>query len=76
MRTVLALYRSQDLKEWTFLQDVINYSQEDPKQVGFQYPYFLLDGKEMLVLVRSALNCAHSYHDANCTLFKRISIGE
>lgn len=68
-RNVLALQASGDLFNWHIVKVLIDYRQENPKDVGFQYPSFIIDGDDILYLSRTSLNKAHNYHDANYSTF-------
>ena len=68
-RHLLSLFESKDLENWTLLTDVIDRSDAHPAQVGFQYPFLITEGKQVLLMIRSAYNGAHSYHDSNYMLF-------
>lgn len=71
-RTVLSLGVSDDLQSWTVLTDLLDYSAEDPRAVGFQYVSFLFDGDDILYLCRTAVNHARNFHDTNYSTFHRI----
>ena len=75
-RNILTLVSSRDLESWRIESDVLNYEDsawpEAAEKVGFQYPDFIIDGEDLLALARTALNGAHSYHDANHITFHRI----
>ena len=73
-RTVLSVFLSEDLENWTLLGDVVNKEEYPLDEVGFQYPAFLLEGDELLVLVRSAFNGAENFHDSNYIGFHRFSL--
>ena len=68
-RSVLSLFESEDMEHFTLLTDVVNRENEDPHEVGFQYPAYLYENGELLVVVRSGFNRAHNNHDANYSLF-------
>lgn len=76
-RNVLVLSSSSDLIRWK-RHAVLLYMHEDESlvekqcKIGFQYPDWLFDGDDMLVLVRTALNGAHNFHDANHITFYRL----
>ncbi len=44
----------------------------DPEHVGFQYPDWIFDGDDILLLVRVAFGRSFNYHDANYQCFFRI----
>lgn len=75
-RNVLRLSVSDDLLHWTTVRDILNYEDncfgEDSKKVGFQYPSFIFDGDDILAAVRTALNGAENFHNANHITFHRI----
>lgn len=73
-RTVLSLYQSKDLDKWDKVCDVINHREYGIKEVGFQYPVFLIEGDELLILSRTAWNRAHSFHDSNYTTFHHVKL--
>lgn len=68
-RNVLSVFETEDMEHFTLKKDVINYENEDPQKVGFQYPAFLYEKGALLMVVRAAFNGAHDYHDANYMLF-------
>lgn len=75
-RNLLTLSVSDDLIHWTVCRDILNYADncfgETENQVGFQYPSFIFDGDDLLAVVRTAINGAHNFHDANYMTFHRI----
>ncbi len=71
-RNLLALFRSRDLRTWEHCRDLIDRRNDDPKQVGFQYVSFLIEGDDILYLCRTAVNGAHNFHDSNYTTFHKI----
>lgn len=73
VRTVLSMAVSPDLERWRIVKRILDCRQADPASVGFQYPDFLLDGDDLLVLVRTAFNHARNFHDANYQTFHRIT---
>lgn len=74
LRNVLSIFRSKDIFNWEFVKDILNYADMDKDYVGFQYPSFIFEGDEILVLVRTAFDGAESFHDNNYLTFHRISI--
>ena len=44
----------------------------DAKDVGFQYPDFFIEGDDIFLLCRTAMNGAANFHDANYSTFHRI----
>lgn len=72
-RNLLSLVRTVDLEHWELVCDILDYTMDDPKTVGFQYVSFLFDGDDILFLSRTAFNGAKSYHDNNYITFHRIT---
>ena len=75
-RNIVSLYKSDDLKNWVFVKDILDYKDYDLTKVGFQYPYFIFDGDEILLLLRTAFNNADTFHNTNYTIFIRCSINQ
>ncbi len=73
-RNILSLYKSCDLVNWEFVEDILNYENLDPSEVGFNYPAFEFDGKNLLVLSRTAFNKARNFHDANYQTFHKVPV--
>lgn len=76
-RNVLAMYTSSDLVHWeyaaTLLSDDALIPQEESVQNhGYQYPDFLIDGDDLLLVVREASGNTTYYHDANHITFYRV----
>ncbi len=71
-RDLLSLLRSSDLKSWEVVCNLMDYRGIDRQRIGFQYVDFEIDGNDILYLCRTALNGAHSFHDANYSTFHRI----
>ncbi len=71
-RNLLSLMVSRDARSWAVACDLIDATDRDPKQVGYQYVDFLFDGNDLLYLTRAAVNGAHNFHDANYSIFSRI----
>lgn len=71
-RRLLSIMRSKDALNWELVMDLIDYRHEEIEAVGFQYPYFLIEGDDIILLSRTAMNRAHNFHDANYTTFHRI----
>lgn len=72
VRNLLSLVVSDDLVNWRVAKDLYDYRDLERTKTGFQYVDFLMDGEDILYLCRTALNGAHSYHDANYSTFHRI----
>ena len=71
-RNVLSLFSSDDLKEFTLVTDILDYSDGDSSKIGFQYVDFEIEDDDIIFLSRTALNNANNYHDANYSTFHRI----
>ena len=71
-RTTLSLMRSSDLWNWEVVRDIWRRPVSECQKVGFQYSDFLLEGDSIPFLTRVAYNGAHSFHDANYSIFDRI----
>lgn len=73
IRNTLALLRSTDLRSWEVRCALIHH----PDQVkhGYQYPDFLIEGDDLIAMVRTAhddgLGGARNQHDANFMTFHR-----
>ncbi|HRP33265.1 MAG TPA: hypothetical protein PKV73_15305 [Agriterribacter sp.] len=74
-RNVLMLRRSYDLIHWEDVKIILEHP--DVIHHGFQYVDFLIDGKDILFLSRTAFfdgkEDAHNNHDANFLTFHKIS---
>lgn len=75
-RYMLSLYRSDDLRHWDFLTDLIDGSDLPPKLTGFQYPSPVLCGDTLYLTIRSAYNGADSFHNSNTILFTRVDLSK
>jgi len=73
-RNLLSLLTSLDCREWVLDRDVIDYRDDDPAKIGFQYVDFLIEDGEILFLCRTAMNGANNFHDANYSVFGRIKL--
>lgn len=71
-RNVLALAVSEDLENWHIVKNILDYSDESPNEVAYQYVSFLFDGKDILFVSRTAYNHAFNYHNTNYITFHRI----
>lgn len=72
-RNVLSFAVSDNLYNWRTVCTLIDYTQEDPQKIGFQYISFIIDGDDILYLSRTAFNEAHNFHDANYITFHKIN---
>ncbi|MBQ3080213.1 MAG: hypothetical protein IJC48_09500 [Clostridia bacterium] len=71
-RNLLSLVRSKDLINWETAVDLMDFRDQDPGKIGFQYVDFEIEGDDILYLCRTAMNQAHNFHDANYSTFHRI----
>ena len=74
IRNTQALCSSQDLRHWDVRQVILTHP--DVAKHGFQYVDWQFDGKDMIILSRTAYDDAdggaHNNHDANFLTFHRI----
>ena len=74
VRNTLAVLSSPDLTNWTPRTVIVQ--NPDAKLHGFQYADWQFDGKDLIVLSRTAFDDgaggAHSFHDANYLTFHRV----
>ncbi|MBN8859113.1 MAG: exo-alpha-sialidase [Sphingobacteriales bacterium] len=74
IRNTLALLSSPDLLHWTLRKVVLSHP--DDLKHGFQYPDWAFDGRDILLVSRTAYDDAeggaHNQHDANFLTFHRI----
>ncbi len=75
-RNVLSFYRSEDGVSYERLMRIIDRGDYDSRFTGFQYPAFIIEGKTVLLLSRTAYNGAASFHDSNMITFHRFTIPE
>ena len=71
-RNLLSLMVSRDLETWSLVCDLIDRRHDDPKKTGFQYVDWMIEGDDLMYLVRTAINRPHNYHDANYQTFHRL----
>ncbi len=71
-RTVLSMAVSDDFYTWSVVKRILDYRHADPDKVGFQYPDWIFDGDDILLLVRIGFNRPRNFHDANYQCFMRI----
>lgn len=74
LRTILSLYVSEDLYNWDFVMELINYEELPPSKVGFQYPSAFIENDILYVLLRTGFNHAYNYHDANYITFHKYNV--
>ena len=74
-RNVLTLYSSTDLESWKIERDLINLEDiewhETAWEAGYQYPSFMIEGNDIVAVVRTALNGADNFHNSNAMTFHR-----
>ena len=68
-RNICSLVKSPDLVTWTLVKDIWNYEDSPKAKVGFQYVDWFFEGDDILMLSRTAMNDAHSFHDSNYSKF-------
>lgn len=76
-RNRLSIFASSDLRTWrkrrTLLEDSLESDPErSVKQTGFQYVDWQFDREDLIYLVRTAYDGAHSFHDSNRITFHRV----
>ena len=71
-RNLLSLFVSNDLEEWCVVCDLLDFRDEEPEKIGFQYVDFSFDEDDIIFLCRTAMNGAHNFHDSNYSTFHRI----
>jgi len=69
-RNVLAMYVSDDLVSWTYVATLISDNSLAMEEVlmqnyGYQYPDFIIDGEDLLLVVREASGNTTYFHNAN-----------
>lgn len=72
-RNLLSLMKSRDGETWTLALDLLDHRDMDPKKIGFQYVDFLIEGNDLLWLCRTAWGEPHNFHDANYSVFHRLT---
>ena len=73
-RNVLSFYRSKDGVEYERIKRIIDCGDHDKKYTGFQYPSFIIEGRTVSLLSRTAYNGAANFHDSNMITFHRFEI--
>ncbi len=73
LRNIMSIYVSEDLENWEFVKDLINYEDLPKLSVAFQYPSVVLDDC-LHVLSRTAFNHASNFHDSNFITYHRFNI--
>jgi hypothetical protein len=72
-RNILSFAASSNFYDWKTICTLIDYTNDDPKKIGFQYISLIIDGDDILYLSRTAFNEARNFHDANYSTFHKIS---
>lgn len=72
LRNLLSLIVSPDLAHWRLAEHLLDWSEDDPQKIAFQYVDFCFDGEDILYQSRTAFNGANSFHNSNFATFHRI----
>lgn len=72
LRNLLSLIVSPDLENWRLVQHLLDWSEDDPGKIAFQYVDFFFDGDDIIYQSRTAFNNANSFHNSNYATFHRI----
>ena len=72
-RTILSAAVSKDLIHWQIAERIVDVRDKDCASVAFQYPDAMLDGNDLLVVSRTAMNGAENFHNNNMITFHRLS---
>lgn len=75
-RNVLSLYITEDLENFKFVKDIINYDHVSPKIAGFQYPVVIKEADGISLMIRSAFNNPNDCHNSNYMLYTKITDDE
>ena len=76
VRNLLTLFVSDDCINWEIARDLIDMSDRDPGKIGFQYVDMFIENGTIYYLVRTAINNAANFHDANYSLFFKLPISD
>lgn len=76
-RNILSLYGSINLRQWYYLETLMEDDQGLPFNVsvaktGFQYADWQFDGNDLIYLVRTSYDGAYNYHNANRITFGKV----
>ena len=71
-RTIISMCVSEDFYTWRVAKRLFDYSGSDSGHVAMQYPDWIFDGDDILLLSRSAFGRTYNFHDANYSTFHRI----
>lgn len=71
-RSVLSVAVSRNLTDWTVVCRAVDMREADSTMVAFQYPDAQMVGNDLLILSRTAINGADSYHNSNMITFHAI----
>ena len=72
LRNLLSLIVSPDLENWRLVKHLLDWSEDDPGKIAFQYVDFFIDGDDIIYQSRTAFNNANSFHNSNYATFHRI----
>jgi len=71
-RNLLSLLYSKDLINWKLASHILDYRNENPQEIAFQYVDFFIEKEDILFQSRTAFNNAKNFHDSNYATFHRI----
>ncbi|MCI1634629.1 hypothetical protein [Bifidobacterium sp.] len=71
-RTILSLSVSEDLRGFRSVHRIVDLSNGDAAFVAAQYPSFVIENDDLLVVSRTAINGADSFHNSNYITFHRV----
>ncbi len=75
-RNVMILLRSKDLEKWEEVRTLLSYRKGEAltkaNPIGFQYADWVIDGADILAVVRTAWTAAENYHDADHITYHRL----
>ncbi len=71
-RTVMSMAVSDDFYHWRIAKRILDYRSADPAHVAFQYPDWIAEGDDMLILSRTAFGRSFNFHDSNYITFHRL----
>lgn len=73
-RNTLALFKSNDIKNWEYHKTIVDYSKLPAQSVGCQYPSYIIEDDTVYTLARTAVNGANNFHDSNCITFHKTKL--
>ena len=68
-RNICSLVKSEDLVNWVLVKDIWNYENSPKAKVGFQYVDWFIENDDILLLSRTAMNDADTFHNSNYSKF-------